>query len=154
MCRRRNSAASASRSVTARHQLTAGLKNITNFTLTGSKRVLLLLAMLPALVVGCSKDEETNDNPLKDTKWVSEQVWSGGIRGTETLTFGDKNVTIEAVSNDGSISNKVNGTYTYNPPTIVILVSSNGQSVTISMTVDGNKISYETNGTTYIYNKQ
>jgi hypothetical protein len=117
------------------------------------KRMLFMLAALPLLFMGCSKDDEPGGNSLNGTMWVSEQVWDG-IRGTETLIFSDKQVTIEAKTNDGSISTTVQGTYTYNPPTIVILVSYNGQSVSLDMVVDGNQIKYETDGKTFIYNKQ
>ncbi|MDR1181847.1 MAG: DUF4923 family protein [Bacteroidales bacterium] len=118
------------------------------------KRIVFLLAVLPLLFAGCSKDDEDDGNPLKGTKWVSEQILNNGEPGTETITFGDQDVTIEARTNDGLIGNTVHGTYTYNPPTIVILFSFNGQSVSLHMTLDGNKIKYENDGKTYIYNKQ
>lgn len=118
------------------------------------KKILFAIASVAMmLMIGCKKDDGVKELSLNGTKWVSEQVW-GGIKGTEALMFGDKTVTIEAKSEDGTISNKVTGTYTYNHPTVIILVTSSSGSVSMEMTVSGNNIEFRKDGRTYFYEKQ
>ncbi len=110
-----------------------------------------IVAMM--LLIGCKKEDDVKELSLNGTKWVSEQIWDG-IKGTETLMFGDKTVTIEAKSKDGAISNKIVGTYTYNHPAIVILVTSEKGSMSLQMTVNGDNIEFSKEGESYIYKKQ
>jgi uncharacterized lipoprotein NlpE involved in copper resistance len=113
------------------------------------KKILFLMIAAIALS-GCNNKDEVTDS-LKGTVWVCERDESM----TETIRFtDDKNVTVELKSNDGKINNSIKGTYTYNPPTIVIHVYLDGESVSVSMTLKGNTIELISEDGTFIYEKK
>jgi hypothetical protein len=82
------------------------------------RKILILVwaAILPAIFVGCSKDDA--NYPLLNTTWK----WESKVRvGEFTLSFGktDCTITIKAVDTDGEFkSSTMSSPYTYNSPIV------------------------------------
>jgi hypothetical protein len=117
-----------------------------------------LFLMIAAIVLfGCKEEDEEVLDSLTGTVWVFEQS-IGSESMSETLRFtDDEKVTIETKLSDGktSVTNTFKGTYTYSPPTIAFLFSSNGESVSFKMTLKGNRIEYiNSDNETVVYRKK
>jgi uncharacterized lipoprotein NlpE involved in copper resistance len=115
---------------------------------------ILFLTIAAIALLGCNNENDEVTDKLGGTVWVNEQTWDD-VPVTVTLRFtDDKNVTLEAKSNDGKVSESVKCTYTFNPPTIMIFTPFEEESEFISMTLKGNTIEHVAEDGTYIFKKK
>lgn len=103
------------------------------------KKIILLCAVVMiALVTGCSKDDKDNENLVGST-WKSNETstvgsttyeWSGSIAFTSDKNFA---ATMTTKKNGTQTDSRTfTGTYSYNPPKIVMTINGVSESGTIN----------------------
>ena len=112
------------------------------------KKLFLLMAILiPAIAfTACSDDDEPEaNNELVGTTWTCiDNDTEHGYYSLETLSFksGSKCVYTMIEKEDGvTVTDfSINGTYTFNPPVVIISMSYEGENATMNLTVSDNKM--------------
>lgn len=120
------------------------------------KTILALMATLAIITVfaSCKKDNDNYNDTLNGTVWVSEQIFSNGERGIETISFKKDDVEIESFSLESDTSVKVYGKYQYYYPRIVITILVKGVDTSIRMFMKNGYLEFTTNGKTLRYYKR
>jgi hypothetical protein len=110
-----------------------------------SNGIIFLLVIATAfLSTGCTKDDPDN-NSLSGTTWVCNQTTAYGQPSTETITFvGDNMALLEIKPGNGAANIRIQGTYIYDHPTVIISVTILGINTYITMTGEaGNTFVYQ-----------
>ena len=106
------------------------------------RKYLLLIATVATLVLtGCSKDE--GNDALAGTTWNCTYT-DGNYSSVEYLIFASASKCTYTMleKQDGEVITDIsaNGTYSYNPPTLIVSVTYQGETATKKLTVSGNEM--------------
>jgi len=129
---------------------------------------LCFVALLGIMIfsVGCKKDDKVDEKALSldGTSWkgtYSGNQYGTSYTGTVVVSFQQSNFTwVETDVYDNYYSPNtytINGTYTYNHPTVILQSNGSGSVSSITGTVSGNQMSamsQMTNGQTVVLTKQ
>ena len=120
------------------------------------KTILALMAVLAIITTfaSCKKDNDNYNDTLSGTIWVSEQIFSNGEEGIETLYFESGNVVIEDFSLVSNITLKFHGKYQYSYPRVVITYPYQDKEISINMFMKNGYLEFTTNGKTLRYYKR
>ena len=107
----------------------------------------LLLAAVSTAFISCSDDKNNNQNELLEgTFWVYQES-SEDLLWLEAVEFqsGGKCVYVYLEKSGSAITDQGEavGNYTYNPPVVVCRVSMDGESATMKLHIDGDKMTDE-----------
>ena len=107
----------------------------------------LLLAAVSTAFISCSDDKNNNQNELLEgTFWVCQES-SEDLLWLEAVEFqsGGKCVYVYLEKSGSAITDQGEavGNYTYNPPVVVCRVSMDGESATMKLHIDGDKMTDE-----------
>ena len=112
------------------------------------KKIFLFLAMIAISTVGCSDDNEDNvqNELLEGTFWVHQEK-SNGLLWIEAIEFQRDGkcvyVYLEKSGSTTTDQGEAVGTYSYVPPTVTCKVSMDGETATMQLSVNGDKMTDE-----------
>lgn len=108
----------------------------------------LFLAMIAISAVGCSDDNDDNaqNELLEGTFWVYQET-SGSSLWIEAIEFQSDDkcvyVYLEKFGSTTTDQGEAAGTYSYVPPTVTCKVSMDGETATMRLSVNGDKMTDE-----------
>lgn len=107
----------------------------------------LLLAAVSTAFISCSDDKNNNQNDLLEgTFWVYQES-SEDLLWLEAVEFQSEGkcvyVYLEKRGSTITDQGEAVGNYTYNPPVVVCRVSMDGESATMKLHIDGDKMTDE-----------
>ena len=108
----------------------------------------LFLAMIAISTVGCSDDNEDNvqNELLEGTFWVHQEK-SNGLLWIEAIEFQRDGkcvyVYLEKSGSTTTDQGEAVGMYNYVPPTVTCKVSMDGETATMQLSVNGDKMTDE-----------
>jgi len=116
------------------------------------KAIIVLMIIFTVVISSCKKDDNSNTNNLAGTTWVCN-ISSDGRNYIYTMKFTSSTVCTLNMAVEG-VAILYTGTYTYEPPMITIELKIDGDTTSISGTINGNSMTLTDDGDTIVFNKQ
>lgn len=102
------------------------------------KILFLILAILPLVLTSCSKDDDSSNETLNGTTWISPDDGDG----ERTIIFGDGTFRF-ALIYKGKTEIDKKGTYVYSKPNVTLSDGTKGVVVGSTMTLGEDAIEYK-----------